>query len=71
MRAAARFREYATEVSEGMVVLDAVHDIQRDAGERSGLPLELQGGQVRLVFGGSKRNAEAHVHDANERSAAG
>src|SRR5260370_39890998 len=23
------FREYATEVSEGMVVLDAVHDIQR------------------------------------------
>jgi len=24
-----KFREYATEVSEGMVVLDAVHDIQR------------------------------------------
>ena len=23
------FREYATECSEGMVVLDAVHDIQR------------------------------------------
>src|SRR5206468_4224486 len=23
------FREYATEISEGMVVLDAVHDIQR------------------------------------------
>src|SRR6266567_2224767 len=42
-----------------------------DAGERSGLSLELQGGQVRLVFGGSKRDAEAHVHDANERSAAG
>src|SRR5215212_11181464 len=24
-----QFREYATEISEGMVVLDAVHDIQR------------------------------------------
>ena len=26
------FRDYTTEVSEGMVVLDAVHDIQRDPG---------------------------------------
>ena len=39
-------------------------------GERPGLPLELQSGQVRLVFGGSKRHAEADVHDAHERSAA-
>ena len=31
------FRDYTTEVSEGMVVLDAVHDIQRDAGERTWL----------------------------------
>src|SRR3954452_12242421 len=27
---AGEFRDYSTEVSEGMVVLDAVHDIQRE-----------------------------------------
>ena len=64
------FRDYTTEVSEGMVVLDAVHRHSGDAGERPRLSLELQGGQVRLVFGGSQRHAEADVHDATERSAA-
>ena len=44
--------------------------IQADAGERPGLPLELQGRQVRFVFGRSERHAEADVHDADERSAA-
>ena len=53
-----------------MVVLDAVHHIQADAGERPRLSLELQSGQVRFVFGGSERHAEADVHDAAERSAA-
>ena len=42
-----------------------------DAGERSCLPMELQSRQMRLVFGGSQRDAEADVHDADERSAAG
>ena len=53
-----------------MVVLDAVHHIQADAGERPRLPLELQGRQVRLVFGRNQRHAETDVHDAAERAAA-
>ena len=64
------FRDYTTEVSEGMVVLDAVH---RDPGRRrrtTCLPLELQGRQMRLLLGGGQRHAEADVHDAAERSAA-
>ena len=35
------------------------------------MPMELQSGQVRLVLSGSKRDAQAHVHDAHERSAVG
>ena len=34
------------------------------------MSLELQGGEVRIVFGGSQRYAETDVHDANERIAA-
>ena len=64
------FRDYTTGVSEGMVVLDAVHRHPGDAGERPRLPLELQGRQMRLVFGGNQWHAEADVHDAAERSAA-
>ena len=33
-RAAAKFVDYKTEIDEGMVVLDAVHQIQADAGQR-------------------------------------
>ena len=53
--------------TEGMVVLDAVHQIQADAGQRPGRALELQGRQVRLVLGRDQRHAEADVHDAAER----
>ena len=35
------------------------------------MPMELQSGKVRFVFGGSERDAQAHVHDAHERSAVG
>ena len=38
-----------------MVVLDAVHAIQADAGARPRVPLELQGRQVRVVLGGDQR----------------
>lgn len=49
-RETAEMVDYRTDVTEGMVVLDAVHQIQAEsAGSR--LPLELQGGQVRFVFG--------------------
>ena len=54
--------------SEGMVVLDAVHQIQADAGQRPRRPLELQGRQVRLVLGRSQRQAAADVHDAAQRA---
>src|SRR6476646_599341 len=33
--------------------------------------MELQGRQVRLVFGGSERDAKADVHDGAERAATG
>ena len=58
------FDDYTTEVSEGMVVLDAVHQIQAEQRQRPGRALELQGRQVRLVLGRDQRQAAAHVHDA-------
>ena len=58
--------DYATDVSEGMVVLDAVHRIQADQAPRPRVPLELQGRQVRVVLGGDQRQAAADVHDAAE-----
>ena len=61
--------DYNTDVVEGMVVLDAVHQIQADAGQRPRRPLELQGGEVRLVLGRDQRHAEADVHDAARRAA--
>ena len=38
-----------------MVVLDAVHAIQAQAGAGPRLPLELQGRQVRVVLGRDQR----------------
>ena len=55
--ASGEFKDYQTEVTEGMVVLDAVHQIQADAGQRPGRALELQGRQVRLVLGRDQRHA--------------
>ena len=52
-----KFEDYTTPVTEGMVVLDAVHQVQADAGQRPGGALELQGGQVRLLLGGDQRQA--------------
>ena len=40
------------------------------AGARPGVPLELQGGQVRLVLGGDQRQAAADVHDAGSNTLA-
>ena len=51
-----------------MVVLDAVHQIQATQAPRPGLPLELQGRQVRLVLGRDQRQAAADVHDAAEHA---
>ena len=61
-----KFVDYTTEISSGMVVLDAVHSIQAHAGQRYGRALELQGGQVRIVLGRNQRQAAADVHDAPE-----
>src|SRR5882724_454906 len=41
-----------------------------DASQRPCMSMELQGREVRIVFGGSQRYAETDVHDANERIAA-
>ena len=51
----------------GMVVLDAVHQIQADQAQRSRGALELQGRQVRLLLRGDQRQAAADVHDAARR----
>ena len=65
--AAARSTTITTDVStEGMVVLDAVHQIQAEQANDLAVRLELQGGQVRLVLGGDQRQAAADVHDAAE-----
>ena len=58
------FDDYRTEVSEGMVVLDAVHQIQAEQAPDLAVPLELQGRQVRLVLGRDQRQPAADVHDA-------
>ena len=60
--------DYSVEVSDGMVVLDAVHQIPGDAERGSGLPVELQGGEMRVMLGGNQWHAEADVHDPAERS---
>ena len=49
------------------VVLDAVLNIQAQAGARSGRALELQGRQVRLVQRRSQRQAASDVQDAPGR----
>ncbi len=55
--------DYTVEVSEGEVVLDAIHRVQAtQAGDLAG-PLELQGRQVRLVQRRDQRQAAAAVHD--------
>ena len=64
-RRAARLHDRG--VRKGMVVLDAVHQIQAQQADRSRRALELQGGEVRLVLGGGQRTAAADVHDAAER----
>ncbi len=56
-RGKGEFADYKTEITEGMVVLDAMHQIQAEQRERPGGALELQGGQVRLVLGGDQRQA--------------
>ena len=61
------FVEYKQDVVEGMVVLDAVHEIQATQANDLAVPLELQGRQVRLVLGRDQRHAEADVHDAARR----
>ena len=56
--------DYEVEVVTGMVVLDAVLEVQRSPGPGPGRPLELQGGQVRLMRRRGERAAFADVQDA-------
>ena len=63
------FHEYTTEISEGMVVLDAVHQIQAAQRARSRGAMELQSGKMRLLLGRNQRASAADVHDEDERPA--
>ena len=65
------FQDYRTDVSEGMVVLDAVHRIQAEQRAGSRVPVELQGRQVRLLLRGDQRQAAADVHDTAQPAEAG
>ena len=67
--AGGEFVDYEVEVVTGMVVLDAVLEIQADQAPDLAVPLELQGGQVRLVQRRGQRHAPADVHDAARRPA--
>ena len=64
------FRDYTTERFRGNGRARCGQSHSGDAGERPRLPMELQGRQMRLVFGRNQRHAEVDVHDATERSAA-
>ena len=55
--------DYEVEAETGMVVLDAVLEIQRTPGQGPRRALELQGGQVRLVQRRDQRAAAADVQD--------
>jgi succinate dehydrogenase / fumarate reductase, iron-sulfur subunit len=55
--------DYTTEISEGMVVLDAMHQIQAESARRPRRALELQGRQMRLLLRRSERHAATDVHD--------
>ncbi len=57
------FVDYDVPVEEGMVVLDALHWIQANGGAGPRRPLELQGGQVRLVQLRDQRSAEPVMQD--------
>jgi hypothetical protein len=59
------FKDFQVPAAEGMVVLDVIHTLQATQAPDLGLPLELQGGQVRLVQRRDQRQAAAHVHDAD------
>ena len=48
-----------------MVVLDVIHTLQATQAGDLAVPLELQGGQVRLVQRRDQRQAAPHVHDAD------
>ena len=57
------FHDYTAEISEGMVVLDAVNQIQ--ATQANDLACRWNC-KVRFVFGGGQRDAKADVYDAPE-----
>ena len=65
------YRDYTVETVPGMVVLDAIHQIQATARAGPGGALELQGGQVRLMLRGDQWQPEADVHDAPQQPADG
>ncbi len=65
------FTDYVMPAVEGEVVLDVIHRIQADRGAGPGLPLELQGRQVRFVLGRDQRAAPPDVHDAHGHPARG
>ena len=56
---------------EGEVVLDVDPPHPGRARARPGVPVELQGRQVRFVLGRDQRHAQAHVHDPHGRAARG
>ena len=51
------FKDYDTEVSEGMVVLDAIHQIQAELANDLALQVELQSRQMWVLLCRGERDA--------------
>ena len=65
------FRDYSVDVVPGMVVLDAVHQIQATQAPDLAVRWNCKAGQVRVVLGRDQRQPAADVHDAAEHAADG
>ena len=68
-RAAATFQDYTTEVTEGMVVLDAVHQIQAEQANDLAVRWNCKAGKCGSCSAEVNGMPQADVHDAAERPA--
>ncbi|MFT3881519.1 MAG: 2Fe-2S iron-sulfur cluster-binding protein [Gemmatales bacterium] len=63
------FKEYTTEVTEGMVVLDAMHQIQAENAHDLALRWNCKAGKCGSCTRRDQRHAQTHVHDADQVAA--
>ena len=69
-RRGGEFHDYTTEVSEGMVVLDAVHQIQAEQANDLAVRWNCKAGKCGSCSAEINGKPQADVHDAPEHAAA-